>query len=128
MILLRKNQSNTFAVTLTELENLNVASNWLFRFRKDQSRESYEYLIFLTDTSPNTERYNQFDIVEGTDLTLPLGDYEYRVYQMPDTNDTDYTRGTQVEIGKMRVIETPQNIPTFTPNNEALIYDEEYIS
>jgi len=128
MILLRKNQSNTFAVTLSELENPNVASNWLFRFRKDQSRESYEYLIFLTDTSPNTERYNQFDIVEGTDLTLPLGDYEYRVYQMPDTNDTDYTRGTQVEIGKMRVIETPQNIPTFTPNNEALIYDEEYIS
>ncbi len=128
MILLRKNQSNTFAVTLSELENPNVASNWLFRFRKDQSRESYEYLIFLTDTSPNTERYNQFDIVEGTDLTLPLGDYEYRVYQMPDTNDTDYTRGTQVEIGKMRVIETPQNIPTFTPNNEALIYDTEYIS
>jgi len=128
MILLRKNQSNTFAVTLSELENPNVASNWLFRFRKDQSRESYEYLIFLTDTSPNTERYNQFDIVEGTDLTLPLGDYEYRVYQMPDTNDTDYTRGTQVEIGKMRLIDTPQNIPTFTPNNEALIYDEEYIS
>ena len=59
---------------------------------------------------------------------MPIGDYEYRVYQMPDTNDIDYTRGTQVEIGKMRLIDTPQNIPTFTPNNEALIYDEEYIS
>ncbi len=128
MILLRKNQSNTFAVTLNELANPNVAYNWLFRFRKEQSKESYEYLIFLTDDSPNTERYNQFDLVEGTDLTIPIGDYEYRVYQMPDTNDTDYTRGTQVEIGKMRLIETPNVIPTFITNNENPIYDQEYIS
>ena len=128
MILLRKNQSNTFAVTLNELANPNVSYNWLFRFRKEQSKESYEYLIFLTDDSPNTERYNQFDLVEGTDLTMPIGDYEYRVYQMPDTNDTDYTRGTQVEIGKMRLIETPNVIPTFITNNENPIYDQEYIS
>lgn len=128
MILLRKNQSNTFAVTLNELANPNVAYNWLFRFRKEQSKESYEYLIFLTDDSPNTERYNQFDIAEGTDLTMPIGDYEYRAYQMPDTNDTDYTRGTQVEIGKMRLIETPNVIPTFITNNENPIYDQEYIS
>lgn len=128
MILLRKNQTNTFAVTLNELANPNVAYNWLFRFRKEQSKESYEYLIFLTDDSPNTERYNQFDIAEGTDLTMPIGDYEYRAYQMPDTNDTDYTRGTQVEIGKMRLIETPNVIPTFITNNENPIYDQEYIS
>ena len=128
MILLRKNQTSTFAVTLKELANPNVAYNWLFRFRKEQSKESYEYLIFLTDDSPNTERYNQFDLVEGTDLTMPIGDYEYRVYQMPDTNDTDYTRGTQVEIGKMRLIETPNVIPTFITNNENPIYDQEYIS
>ena len=128
MILLRKNQSNTFAVTLNELANPNVSYNWLFRFRKEQSKESYEYLIFLTDDSPNTERYNQFDLVEGTDLTMPIGDYEYRAYQMPDTNDTDYTRGTQVEIGKMRLIETPNVIPTFITNNENPIYDQEYIS
>jgi hypothetical protein len=128
MILLRKNQLSTFAVTLNELANPNVAYNWLFRFRKEQSKESYEYLIFLTDDSPNTERYNQFDITEGTDLEMPIGDYEYRVYQMPDTTDTDYTRGTQVEIGKMRLIDTPQVIPTFITNNENPIYDQEYIS
>ncbi len=129
MILLTKSTSCQFALTLSELANPNVANNWLFRFRKEQSKDSYEYLLFLTDTSANIERYNLFTLVEGTTVTFEfVGDYEYRVYQMPDTNDTDYTRGTLVELGKMRLTQTPEVIPTFTPNTQQTIYDQEYIS
>jgi hypothetical protein len=129
MILLRQNQSNQFALTLSELADPNVASNWLFRFRKEQSKDSYGYLLFLTDETTNPERYNLFTLVEGTDVTFEfVGDYEYRVYQMPDTNDMDYNRGTLVELGKMRLIKQAEVIPTFTPSNEQTIYDQEYIS
>jgi hypothetical protein len=124
MILLTKNQSNQFALTLSELANESEPSNWLFRFRKEQSKSSYEYLLFLVDESTNTERYNLFTLIEPTDVDFPLtGDYEYEVYQMPDTNDTDYSRGTRVEIGKMRLLTAATVTPTFTPNIEQTIYD-----
>lgn len=127
MILLNKNQSNTLALTLSELANPNVASNWLFRFVLEQDK-SYEYLKFLTDENANFERFNLFTLVEPTDIDFKFkGDYTYYVYQMPDTNDTDYTRGTLVESSKMRLIDTPVSIPTFTPTTDTPIYDSSAI-
>lgn len=127
MILLNKNQSNTLALTLSELANPNVASNWLFRFVLEQDK-SYEYLKFLTDENANFERYNLFTLVEPTDIDFKFkGDYTYYVYQMPDTNDTDYTRGTLVESSKMRLIDTPITTPTFTPTTDTPIYDSSAI-
>lgn len=127
MILLNKNQSNTIALTLSELASANVASNWLFRFVLEQDK-SYEYLKFLTDENTNFERFNLFTLVESTDITFKFkGDYTYYVYQMPDTNDTDYTRGILVESGKMRLIDTPITTPTFTPTTDTPIYDSSAI-
>lgn len=127
MILLNKNQSNTIALTLSELASVNVASNWLFRFVLEQDK-SYEYLKFLTDENTNFERFNLFTLVESTDITFKFkGDYTYYVYQMPDTNDTDYTRGILVESGKMRLIDTPITTPTFTPTTDTPIYDSSAI-
>lgn len=123
MILLRKNQTNPFALTLTELSDLNAASNWLFRFTLEQTK-TYEYLIFLSDTSTNAERYNLFNLDLPTDVDFKFkGDYHYRVYQMPDQDDTDYTRGTLVEQGKMRLLDTVVAIPTFTPDSNINVYD-----
>lgn len=127
MILLNKNQTNTIALTLSELASANVASNWLFRFVLEQDK-SYEYLKFLTDENTNFERFNLFTLVESTDITFKFkGDYTYYVYQMPDTNDTDYTRGILVESGKMRLIDTPVTTPTFTPTTDTPIYDSSAI-
>ena len=127
MILLNKNQSNTLALTLSELANPNVASNWLFRFVLEQDK-SYQYLKFLTDENANFERFNLFTLVEPTDIDFKFkGDYTYYVYQMPDTNDTDYTRGTLVESSKMRLIDTPITTPTFTPTTDTPIYDSSAI-
>jgi len=127
MILLNKNQSNTIALTLSELANPNVASNWLFRFVLEQDK-SYEYLKFLTDENANFERFNLFTLVESTDITFKFkGDYTYYVYQMPDTNDTVYARGILVEFGKMRLIDTPVTMATFTPTTDTPIYDSSAI-
>ena len=123
MILLNKNQSNQIALTLSELANANVSYNWLFRFVLEQDK-SYSYLKFLIDENSNFERYNLFTLDIPTDIDFKFkGDYTYYVYQMPDTNDTDYTRGTLVEFGKMRLLDTVVVTPTFTPTTDTPIYD-----
>lgn len=126
MILLTKNQLNQFALTLKELSNPDEPNIWLFRFTLEQD-SSYEYLIFLDDSSTNTDRYNLFELdLTGEDPEIDFrfkDDYYYKVYQMPDTNDTDYTRGLLVEQGKMRLLEAVATTPTFTPNTNNDIYD-----
>lgn len=126
MILLTKNQLNQFALTLKELSNPDEPNIWLFRFTLEQD-SSYEYLIFLDDSSTNTDRYNLFELdLTGEDPEIDFrfkDDYYYKVYQMPDTNDTDYTRGLLVEQGKMRLLEAVATTPTYTPNTNNDIYD-----
>jgi hypothetical protein len=105
------------------LANANVSYNWLFRFVLEQDK-SYSYLKFLIDENSNFERYNLFTLDIPTDIDFKFkGDYTYYVYQMPDTNDTDYTRGTLVEFGKMRLLDTVVVTPTFTPTTDTPIYD-----
>jgi hypothetical protein len=123
MILLQKSQLNKICLTLSELENLTSPINWLFRFTLDQE-ENYEYLLFLEDISLFPQRYNLFDLVEGTDVTFKfIGDYGYEVYQMPNNTSTDFTLGLLVENGKMRLLETEVQTPTFTTNIDTPIYD-----
>ena len=123
MILLNKDQSNQIALTLSELANPSLANNWLFRFILEQDK-SYEYLSFLTDENANIERFNLFTLVEPTDIDFKFkGDYAYYIYQMPDTNDTDYLRGELVEEGKMRLLNIITPTPTFTPTTTTPIYD-----
>jgi len=108
-ILVNKDSTSTIALTLTELADEDTPQNWLFRFNKDQGDR--EYLFFLVDVSPHPERYNEFEITEGTETGadvefIDVGDYRYQAYQMPDTDDTDYTRGKLVEVGKAKVLES----------------------
>lgn len=124
MIQLQQNQLNqTIVVTLSELKNPLIASNWLFVFTLEQD-DSYVYKLFLNDISTNVARYNKFIIDLPTDVAFKfLGDYQYECYQMPDTNDTNQLRGELVEIGKMRLLENSIIIPTFTPNTNTNIYE-----
>lgn len=126
MILLSRNQINQFALTLRELSDPDLPNNWLFRFTLEQDKV-YEYLIFLDDLSTNSERYNLFELdLTGEEPEINFkfrDDYYYKVYQMSDTEDTDYTRGIQVEEGKMRLLDAVVVTPTFTPNTNTEIYD-----
>jgi hypothetical protein len=114
--LIEKASLNQIALTLTEKSDQELAINWLFRFVNEQSKK--EYFCFLTDLSTSPKRYNLFNLYEGTDITLPLGDYTYYVYQM-ETESEDYTTGIECEKGKARVFE--DEIPTTTYTNTTTI-------
>ena len=128
MILLTQGSSNPIALTLSELSLESLPNNWLFRFVLEQSDE-YEYLLYLTDVSQSVNRYNLFTLVEGTDVTFrSIGDYTYYVYQMPNGGSLDYTTGHEVEVGKMRLIESiEETIPTFNVDTNTDIYDSNAI-
>ena len=127
MILLRKSQSNTIALTLSELANPNDPNNWLFVFTKEQS-DAYTYAVQLVDVSVSPNSYNLFTLIEGNDITFEfLGDYSYICYQMPDNISIDPTDGLEVERGKMRLLDTEVLIPTFTSTSNNNIYNENAI-
>ena len=120
-LLITKGQLKNLVVTLSELSDPQTPLNWLFRFESDQSTK--DYLVFLTDVSEATERYNSFPFTEGVDVTFEeAGDYKYEAYQMPDTVDTDYTRGTLVEVGKVRVIDVEEANPAYNAESNENVY------
>ena len=110
--LIEKNQNNSICLTLTEKANDNYPEIWLFRFVNEQSKK--EYYCNLTDLSTTKKRFNLFNLYEGTSITLPLGDYQYFVYQMEVTGEENYNLGILCEQGKARVKTDSVAIPTFT--------------
>ena len=110
--LIEKNQNNSICLTLTEKANDNYPEIWLFRFVNEQSKK--EYYCNLTDLSTTKKRFNLFNLYEGTSITLPLGDYQYFVYQMEVEDEENYNLGILCEQGKARVKTDSTAIPTFT--------------
>ena len=110
--LIEKNQNNSICLTLKEKMNDNYPEIWLFRFVNEQSKK--EYYCNLTDLSTTKKRFNLFNLYEGTSITLPLGDYQYFVYQMEVEDEENYNLGILCEQGKARVKTDSTAIPTFT--------------
>ena len=112
MLILRTQSLNQIALTLNEKLNVENPINWLFRFVNEQSKK--DYFCNLTDLSTSKDRFNLFHLFEGTDITLPFGDYTYEVYQMDAINDENYVDGLLCEQGKARVINPATSpIPTY---------------
>ena len=121
MILLQQSQLNRIAVTLTELKNDLIPSNWLFVFHLDQSQgdEENSKRAQLIDVGLSTDRYNYFELTEGVEITFDeVGDYMYKVFQMPNNTSLDESIGELVEVGKMRLIgsEEPEYVYNVATN------------
>ena len=113
MLQIRQASLNQLALTLKEKANENYPNVFLFRFVSEQSRK--EYFCNLTDLSTTQKRYNLFNLYEGTDIDLPVGEYMYYVYQMEIENENNYNLGFLCEQGKAKVKSNVATvIPTFT--------------
>jgi hypothetical protein len=121
-IQLSKAETKDIILTLSELRNESVPSNWLFRIVKDQGRA--EYLLYMTDISASPERYNHFVMIEGVDITFEnLGDHRYFAYQMPNGGSLDYTTGLLVEQGKLRVNKAESVTPSFNTTITSKVHE-----
>lgn len=117
-----KGQVSRLTVTLSELADASLPNIWLFVFKKDQGEQTYK--VFLEDISEAEESYNQFLINEPLDVDFMTGDYSYKVYQMPDEDDTDESRGVLVEIGKARIVKNDSATASFRINKERKSYEK----
>lgn len=133
MIKLTQSTINTVALSLNENVTIVDPVYFLFEFINDDTNDRV-YCTAL-ETSPNTVRYNKFNIelTTGADdplngvITLkPDGSWKYNVYQQASSTniDPDLT-GDMVETGKVMVIGTAD--PTIvqystTDNDENIVY------
>lgn len=106
MIYIEKNETNTFALTLTESASI-VAPTWLFKFVWEMDETLTPIYWVGVDYSQYVNRYNLFFLEEGNDVTLRIGQYKYEVYESPDPivvdENTNEVGLTLVEEGRLVV-------------------------
>lgn len=130
MITINRGETNTVILTLSEKTTIESAT-YLFEFINDQSKKK-KYFIAV-DISPNPIRYNRFDIIEDDTEDLENGvvsltqkDYwKYTIReQASSTNlDPDLSGGI-VKIGKVLILDSSDEIPTFTTEqNEIKVFN-----
>lgn len=106
MIYIEKNQTNTFALTLTESASI-VAPTWLFKFVWEMDETLAPIYWVGVDYSQYVNRYNLFILDEGNDVTFRIGQYRYEVYESPTPivvdENTNEIGLTLVEEGRMVV-------------------------
>lgn len=122
MIIIRKGESNTFAITLTE--NVTIENPYYLMVIYGKSgQEVVKWL--MTDVSAYPERYNKFVFIEGTTATIPYkGDYVYKVYQKAVANTTIPTDPDDLlEEGIMRVTGTDSETIAYEADQTTVIYE-----
>lgn len=123
MLVLEKLTSKSWYLTLTEKVTI---SNPYFLFVFTNRTTSVETAIILTDVSTHTERYNQFDVTEGTTFTLDSGEYEYQVYAQTSSTNTDPSLANElVESGVLKVVFTPTAAGVYEVTLNEKIYEIE---
>lgn len=123
MLVLEKLTSKSWYLTLTEKVTI---SNPYFLFVFTNRTTSVETAIILTDVSTHTERYNQFDVTEGSTFTLDAGEYEYQVYaQTSSTNTNPSLSNELVESGVLKVVFTPTAAGVYEVTLNEKIYEIE---
>lgn len=130
MITINRGETNTVILTLSEKTTIEDAV-YLFEFINDQSGKT-KYFI-AQDISTNKIRFNQFVIEENnTEILLTgvvkldqLDSWKYTIREQASSTNLDPTlSGGIVEIGKVLVLETQSEIPTFTSvQNEIKVFN-----
>ena len=130
MITINRGETNTVILTLSEKTTIEDAV-YLFEFINDQSGKT-KYFI-AQDISTNKIRFNQFVIEENnTEILLTgvvkldqLDSWKYTIREQASSTNLDPNlSGGIVEIGKVLVLETQSEIPTFTSvQNEIKVFN-----
>lgn len=107
MLVINKGQTKYWYLTLTEKAS---APSYVFTFTHRQTETVVTRT--LTDVSAHTERYNQFQFIEGTTATLLEGEHEYSV---------STSGGVLCETGILKV-ETTSYSTQYTPTLTEKIY------
>ena len=102
MLIIHKAQANLITVTATELA---TEQNPIFLFEFTHQQSGEQVSVVLQNESMSTQRFDEFVIDEGDNVTFPYtGDYTYRIKEQQT--------GRILEIGRALVKEAkaPDNV------------------
>ena len=120
MIVITREASNTFVMTLGELSTY-TSPEYLMVLYDKHDRALIKF--FLTNLSSDTT-YEKFTIVEGTDETIPEGDYRYKVFEKENQDNEDTPSDTYiVERGMLRSIGAGITEVEYSIDNSNEVYD-----
>lgn len=99
---LQKNGTTNLVVTVTELTTISNVE-YVFVFEHEQTHQ--EVACILSDISTSGNRYNEFVVRDGVDVTFPYsGNYLYSIYEQEAGTGTTTTTGlNMVEKGRIYV-------------------------
>ena len=101
MLQINKAETKTWYLTLTEKTTV---SNPTYLFSLTHRLTNVAYNFILADTSSYPTRYNEFELTEGTTVTLDAGEYIYKIYaQTSPTNVNPELANELVEEGMVKV-------------------------
>lgn len=101
MLQINKAESKSWYLTLSEKTTI---ANPTYLFSLTHRLSNAQYNFILTDTSPFVERYNEFEITEGTTVTLDAGEYLYEIYAQSSPSNLDPALANElVEQGIVKV-------------------------
>jgi len=124
MIRIQKGESKLVIFTLKEKSVL-TNPNYIFEFNSNDNRFS----TYITATNSSiSDRYDSFTFSEGVTATfsggfnLDPGQYDYKVWETPNSSTIDTSTASVVEIGLMEVIGTASIYNEYTSTDD----DREY--
>jgi hypothetical protein len=101
MLQINKAQSKSWYLTLSEKTTI-VNPKYLFSITQRQSNKTTNFI--LTDISAYKERYNKFNVTEGTTFLVDAGEFLYKIYaQTSSTNLNPSLANELVEEGILKV-------------------------
>jgi hypothetical protein len=128
-MVINKNTVNKVIFTLAEKTTLDPV---YYLFELTNLADKSVITFTTTDISANKYRYNEFEIEDTTSENHLLGkvdfelegDYTYNIYeQSSSTNLEVLNAGGLVESGRIRVIGTATEIPTFTTSQNIKVFN-----
>jgi hypothetical protein len=101
--MLQINKAETKSWYLTLSEKTTIANpTYLFSLTHRLTNNAYNFI--LSDTSSYPSRYNEFELTEGTTVTLDAGEYIYKIYAQTSPINVDPTLANElVEEGIVKV-------------------------
>ena len=123
MLVIDKLQSKSWYLTLTEKVTI---SNPYFLFSFTNRTTNVVTSVILTDISTHIERYNQFNVTEGSNFTLDAGEYMYKIYAQTSSSNTNPSLANElVEEGILKVEFTPTAATNYEVTLNEKIYEIE---
>ena len=101
--MLQINKAETKSWYLTLSEKTTIANpTYLFSLTHRLTNNAYNFI--LSDTSSYPTRYNEFELTEGTTVTLDAGEYIYKIYAQTSPSNVDPNLANElVEEGIVKV-------------------------